>query len=100
MLARLLLLNQVISRLAPDGGPAGKGDQMDVLGKNPLRVGLTVAICLGAIVGLVGCDRRTAEGGASPRTEAAPIDGASGRTAPLVESPTGRSSTAGAVSKV
>jgi hypothetical protein len=68
MLARLLLLDQVISRST--ARPA-KGDQMDVLGKNPLRVGLTVAICLGAIVGLVGCDRRTAAAGAGNRLEGA-----------------------------
>jgi len=111
MLARLLLLNQVIARSAAASceaervhpttcraRPAGKGDQMDVLGKNPLRVGLTVAICLGAIVGLVGCDGRTAGLGGGHRpdvAEAAPVDRAPGVAAPSLDSAFGRSFPAG-----
>ena len=71
---------------------------MDVLGKNPLRVGLTVAICLGAIVGLVGCDGRTAGLGGGHRSdvaEAAPVERASGVAAPSLDCPFGRSFAAG-----
>ena len=64
---------------------------MDVIGKNPVRVGLTVAICLGAIVGLVGCDGRTATLGAGARTDTAPLDRAPGQAGPSMESPVGRS---------
>ncbi len=71
---------------------------MDVLGKNSLRVGLTVAICLGAIVGLVGCDGRTAAFEAGHRTkvaEAAPCHRAPEQSVQSVESPFGRAFAAG-----